>query len=73
LEGRSVMLLACDAALRVDLRVWMRYVTDLVPAARSVGARPDVVPLVVRGLADDPGLREEVLSLMADGAHLLRA
>lgn len=73
LEGRSVMLLACDADLRVDLRVWMRYVTDLVPAARSVGARPDVVPLVVRGLADDLGLREEVLSLMADGAHLLRA
>ncbi len=73
LEGRSVMVLACEPVVRADLRVWARYVTDLMAAAQSVGAQPDSVPLVIQGLANDPGLRDEVLSLMADGAHLLRS
>ena len=32
----------------------------------------DVVPLVIDGLADDSGLQDEVLTLLKDGAHLLR-
>jgi len=72
LEGRSVMLLARGPAVRADLRDWARYVTDLLPAARSIGAEAGVVPLVVQGLTGDEGLREEVLSLLAEGAHLLR-
>lgn len=72
LQGRPVMLLSRDADVRADLRVWARYVTDLLPGARSVGAQPDVVPLVIDRLAEDPGLHDEVLSLMKDGAHLLR-
>jgi len=72
LEGRPTLLLACDRSVRFDLRDWARYVTDLMPAAYSVGARPHVVPLVVEGLAEDAALSEEVLSLLAEGAHLLR-
>ena len=72
LEGRQVMLLSRGREVRIDLRVWARYVTDLLPAARSVGGQPDVVPLVVDGLADDSGLQDEVLTLLKDGAHLLR-
>jgi hypothetical protein len=72
LTGRSVLLLARERSLRADLRVWARYVTDLMPPAQSVGARPAVVPLVVRGLADDPGMIEEAVGLLRDGAHLLR-
>ncbi len=56
----------------MDLQVWVRYVTDLLPAARSVGARPDVVPLIVDGLKERPDLMDEVLELMAEGAHLLK-
>ncbi|MHC4480190.1 MAG: hypothetical protein ACYS1C_04385, partial [Planctomycetota bacterium] len=73
LEGRAVMILASGARVRADLRDWARYVTDLLPAARSIGARASVVPLLVRGLPEDPGLKEEVLGLLAEGAHLLRS
>jgi len=72
LEGRPVMLLACGPAVRADLRVWVRYVTDLMPAATTVSAQADLVALVVQGLAQDVGLRDEVLNLLADGAYLLR-
>ncbi len=72
LEQRPTVVLAREPALRVDLRQWARYVTDLLPSARCVGAREDVVPLVVQGLDEDPGLQNEVLGLLRDGAHLLR-
>jgi hypothetical protein len=72
LEGRPVMVLTRGREPWVDLQVWARYVTDLLPAARSVGARPDVVPLIVDGLRERPGLMDEVLELMAEGAHLLK-
>ncbi|MFO8007223.1 MAG: hypothetical protein R6V05_05735 [Candidatus Brocadiia bacterium] len=72
LQGRLVMVLAREADLRADLRSWARYVTDLMPEAQTVGARPDTVPLVVDGLDDDPDLLKVVLDLLADGAHLLR-
>lgn len=72
LEGRSAMVLTRGREPWVDLQVWARYVTDLMPAARSVGARPDVVPLVVDGLQDRPAMMDEVLSLMAEGSHLLK-
>ncbi|MHC4592362.1 MAG: hypothetical protein ACYS8L_06665 [Planctomycetota bacterium] len=72
LEGRPVMLLARGREVRTDLRAWARYVTDLLPGARSIGARPDVIPLLIPGLGEDVALRAEVLNLMADGAHLLR-
>ena len=32
LSGRPVVLVARDATARADLRAWMRYVTDLLPA-----------------------------------------
>jgi hypothetical protein len=72
LEGRPVMVITRGREPWVDLQVWARYVTDLLPAARSVGARPDVVPLIVDGLKERPGLMDEVLELMAEGAHLLK-
>jgi len=72
LGGRSVMLLEAESSVRADLRTWARYVTDLLPPAQTVGARPQVVPIVVRGLADDPGLVNEALRLMTEGAHLLK-
>ena len=72
LEGRPVLLVSRGREPWVDLQVWVRYVTDLLPAARSLGARPDVVPLVVDGLKERPGLTDEVLGLMAEGAHLLK-
>jgi len=72
LEGRPVIVIAREASFRVDLRAWVRYVTDLMPSATAVEARPDVVPLVISGLQSDPGLADEALSLMKSGAHLLR-
>jgi len=72
LEGRSVLVLACNAELRVDLRVWAGYVTDMWPAVSVAGARPDAVPLLVYGLAQEPRLGDEVLRLLTEGAHLLR-
>jgi len=72
LLGRPTVVLARGPEFRTDLREWARYVTDLMPAARSVGAREDVVPLVIDGLDEDPGLQKELLGLLRDGAHLLR-
>ncbi len=72
LEGRPVMVVSRGREPWLDLQVWVRYVTDLLPAARSVGARPDVVPLFVDGLKERPDLMDEVLELMAEGAHLLK-
>ncbi len=72
LEGRPTLVLTRQAGLRLDLRTWARYVTDLMPEVRSVEASPEAVPLVVAGLPDTPGLMDEVLRLMGEGAHLLR-
>ncbi len=72
LEGRPTLLLTCSPVVRADLRVWARYVTDLMPAAMIVSARTDFVALVVQGLAQDTGLRDEVLALLGEGAYLLR-
>jgi hypothetical protein len=72
LEGRPVMVLTREREPWIDLQVWVRYVTDLLPSARRVGARPDVVPLVVDGLKERPDLVDEVLELMAQGSHLLK-
>jgi len=73
LEGRSVMILAREPGTRADLRAWARYVTDLLPMTRVVQARADFVPLVVGGLKEDAQRKEDVLNVMADGAHLLDA
>ncbi len=72
LEGRPAMVLSAAPDTRFDLRAWARYVTDLLPGAQSVKPGPHVVPLVVRGLEGDPGLKDEVLRLLEGGAHLLR-
>ncbi len=72
LTGRPVAVIARDAGEGADLRAWARYVTDLMPSARTVGAQPEMVPLVVPGLREDHAVLHEVLDLMADGAHLLR-
>ena len=72
LEGRSVLLIGRETASQVDLAAWARYVTDMLPAARAIGRQPDVVTLYVQGLAEAPQLRDEVVRLMEEGAHLLR-
>jgi len=73
LEGRQVMLLCRGREPRVDLQAWARYVTDLLPQARSVGARADVVPLIVEGLNERAAAwTDEVLGLLLEGAHLLK-
>ncbi len=71
LLGRPVLILSRGPDQRVDLRPWTRYLTDLMPQAHTVGGQPEAVPLFVRGLTEDPGLRAEAIQILRDGAHLL--
>jgi len=71
LVGRPVLVLARGRDQRVDLREWARYLTDLMPQASAIGGRPEVVPLFVKGLNEDPGLMQEAITVLQDGAHLL--
>ena len=71
LAGRSVLILNRGKEPRVDLRVWARYLTDMTPAANAIGERPDAVPIFVRGLTEDPGLKQEAIRILVEGAHLL--
>ena len=71
LVGRPVLVLSQERECRVDLRKWSRYVTDLLPEAQAVVTGSDVVPLFVEGLDKDPGMRQQVIELLRDGAHLL--
>ena len=73
LIGRPVVVLTRAQECRVDLRPWVRYLTDLMPAAQNVGSRPDVAPVVIEGLTDDPALLQEAVNLLRDGAHLLKS
>lgn len=68
---RPVLVLSRGDEHRIDLRRWIRYVTDVVPAATAVEPRPDAVPLFVENLTDDPGLADEVVRALRDGSHLL--
>lgn len=68
---RPVLVLSRGEDIRKDLRHWIRYVTDVVPAATAVEPRPDAVPLFVEGLTDDPGLADDVVRALKDGSHLL--
>ncbi len=72
LRDRPVVLLSGPEDPRVDLRDWARYVTDMLPGAETVGARSNVVPLVIERLSTEPALEKEVLRLLEEGAHLLR-
>jgi hypothetical protein len=71
LLGRPVLVLTRNPEERMDLRRWARYLTDLMPEALAVGEQPDAVPLFVRGLDSDLGLRHEAIGILRDGAHLL--
>jgi hypothetical protein len=71
LEGCCVLILSRGLHERVDLRVWARYLTDLLPLARAIGERPDAVPLFIEGLREDPGLKQEAIRILQEGAHLL--
>jgi hypothetical protein len=71
LEGRSVMVLGRVPGHRADLRVWARYVTDILPGAQCVGAEPDAVPIVFDRTADDR-VKDDVLNALQSGAHLLK-
>jgi len=73
LAGRPLVLLTRAAEVRVDLRRWVRYLTDLVPAARMLGSQEDVVPILVDGLPDDRGMMQELLDVLRDGAHLVQS
>jgi hypothetical protein len=70
---RPVLVLSRGEDIRKDLRRWVRYVTDVVPAASAVEPRPDAVPLFVEGLTEDPGLADDVVRALQDGSHLLDA
>ena len=72
LEGRSVLLIGREADAHADLEAWVGYVTDMLPGTECIGEQPDAVALRVPGLADAPGLRDEVVRLLEEGAHLLR-
>jgi len=72
LEGRSVLLVGREPAAQADLEAWVGYVTDMLPGAECLSEQPDAVAFRVPGLADDPGLRDEVIRLLEEGAHLLR-
>ncbi len=71
LEGRCVLILSRGPDTRVDLRIWARYLTDLMPRAHAVGERPEAVPVFVEGLREDAGLRDEAVRILQEGAHLL--
>ena len=71
LVGRPVLVLSRDEEERVDLRQWSRYVTDVIPAARAVEPRPERIPFYVQGLAEDPGLMDDVVRALKEGAHLI--
>jgi len=73
LRGRPVALLTRAQESRTDLRPWVRYLTDLMPAARNVGNRPEAAPIVIEGLNEDPALLQEAVNLLRDGAHLLKS
>jgi hypothetical protein len=73
LQGRPVVLLGQSPGSRARLRAWVRYVTDLLPAAEALVEEAGHVPLLIRGLDRDPSLKDVLLGLMADGAHLLRS
>jgi len=71
LIGRPVLILTRNDKERADLRTWARYLTDLLPAARAIGESPEVVPIYLRGLDQDPALKREAIEILQQGAHLL--
>jgi len=71
LVERPVLVLSRGPELRVDLHPWVRYLTDLMPAATAVGGQSDFVPVFVRGLAEDAALMDEAIRTLQEGAHLL--
>ncbi len=71
LLGRPVMILTRDPEQRTDLRIWVRYLTDMLPIAMVVGARLDAVPVILRGLDEDAGLAQVAVDVLREGAHLL--
>ena len=73
LVGRPVVILTRSDECRIDLRRWVRYLTDLLPPAESLGNRAHMVPVVIRGLTEDPGLKQEAINLLKDGSHLLQS
>jgi hypothetical protein len=72
LSGRSVLLVGRERNAHLDLEGWVRYLTDMLPGTERVGEQPDAVAVHVPGLAVNPGLRDEVLRFLQEGAHLLR-
>lgn len=73
LVGRPVVILTRADDCRIDLRRWVRYLTDLMPPAESLGNRAHMVPVVIQGLTEDPGLKQEAIDLLKDGSHLLQS
>ena len=71
LAGLPVLILTRSDEQPTDLRTWVRYLTDLLPAARAVGGNPDAVPICLRGLEQGPALKREVIEILRQGAHLL--
>lgn len=71
LIGRPVLILTRSDKQRADLRVWARYLTDLLPTARAIGEKPEAVPIHLRGLDEDPALKVDAIETLKEGAHLL--
>jgi len=72
LAGRPVLILKRSDAVHADVRPWARYLTDLLPVAQAVAQEPDAVSLCVRGLVEDPALKQEAVNILREGVHLLR-
>jgi len=71
LEGRSALMLCARADVPADLGVWVRYVTDMLPGLSVVDELPGAVVLCAPGLPRRPDLKDEIVRLLAEGAHLL--
>jgi hypothetical protein len=56
-----------------DISGWARYVTDLLPGSAVVDQTAAAAVLRVPGLSDQPALKDEVVRLLIEGAHLLES
>ncbi len=73
LTGRPVLALSRREDVLGDISGWARYVTDLLPGSAVVDQTAAAAVLRVPGLSDQPALKDEVVRLLIEGAHLLES
>jgi hypothetical protein len=72
LQDRRAVLLGREPEARADLRAWARYLTDSMPEVRALPAEEGAIPLVTTSPAASPALKDEMLRVLTEGAHLLK-